>query len=195
MFAKRWDSRIPETMVQVRDELLPASPWVLRFAPLLRPEGVVLDLACGSGRHALALGELGHRVVAVDRDPSALARFAAHEKHHVDLEAGGWPFGPRRFDGIVVTNYLHRPLLALLSAALAPDGVLIYETFAQGNGEFGRPSNPDFLLAPGELLDAARGLRIVAFEEGYVAAPKPAFVQRICAVRHEGNTPAKRYKL
>jgi SAM-dependent methyltransferase len=182
-------------MVQSRDELLPASPWVLRFAPLLRPEGVVLDLACGSGRHALALGALGHRVVAVDRDRAALEGFAAHEKHIVDLEAGGWPFDSRRFDGIVVTNYLHRPLLAQLPAALATDGVLIYETFAEGNGAWGRPSNPDFLLAPGELLDAARGLRIVAFEEGYVAAPKSAFVQRICAVRHEGKPPSERYKL
>ena len=165
----------------------PASPWVTRFAGLL-PAGEVLDLACGGGRHTRLLAERGHPVLALDRDPAALALAAgpgvvtlAH-----DLEAPGaqWPFGAGRFAGIVVTNYLHRPVLDELCASLAPDGVLIYETFGQGNEQFGKPSNPAFLLAPGELLAlAARsGLRVVAFEEGRVSSPKPAMVQRLCAV-------------
>ena len=164
------------------------SPWVRRYAPLI-PGGAVLDLACGAGRHSRHLASLGHSVVAVDRDPEALALAAGPDitTSAIDLEQEGaaWPFGPARFAGIVVTNYLHRPLTAAMIASLAPDGVVIYETFADGNAQFGKPSNPDFLLRPGELLDWARehGLRVVAFEEGVVDAPKTAMVQRICAVK------------
>lgn len=167
-----------------------ASPWVQRFAPLI-PGGEVLDLACGSGRHARHLAALGHSVIAVDRDGAALAAAAGPDiiTTEIDLEQEGaaWPFGPQRFAGIVVTNYLHRPLIADMLASLAPDGVLIYETFADGNAQFGKPSNPDFLLQPGELLDWARDheLRVIAFEDGVVAAPKAAMVQRICAVKQE----------
>jgi SAM-dependent methyltransferase len=164
------------------------STWVARWAPLIPPKGETLDLACGSGRHARLLAGLGHAVIALDRDAQALA--AAEGEGIVtlrhDLEAAGaaWPFAPRSLAGIVVTNYLHRPLFGHLAAALAPDGVLIYETFARGNEVFGKPSNPDFLLMPGELLDlAARdGLRVLAYEDGVVARPKPARVQRLCAV-------------
>ena len=164
------------------------SPWVRRYAPLI-PGGAVLDLACGAGRHSRHLASLGHSVVAVDRDPEALALAAGPDitTSAIDLEEEGaaWPFGAARFAGIVVTNYLHRPLTAAMIASLAPDGVLIHETFAEGNAQFGKPSNPDFLLRPGELLDWARGhgLRVVAFEEGVVDAPKTAMVQRICAVK------------
>ena len=164
------------------------SPWVRRYAPLI-PGGAVLDLACGSGRHSRHLAALGHAVVAVDRDAEALAAAAGPDisTSAIDLEEEGavWPFGPERFAGIVVTNYLHRPLTAGMIASLAPNGVLIYETFADGNAQFGKPSNPAFLLQSGELLEWARehGLRVVAFEEGVVDAPKPAMVQRICAVR------------
>ena len=164
------------------------SPWVGRYAPLI-PGGDVLDLACGNGRHTRHLASLGHSVVAVDRDADALALAAGPDitTSNIDLEEAGavWPFGPARFAGIVVTNYLHRPLTAAMIASLAPDGVLIYETFADGNAQFGKPSNPDFLLKPGELLDWARdhGLRVVAFEDGVVDAPKTAMVQRICAVK------------
>lgn len=164
------------------------SSWVRRYAPLI-PGGDVLDLACGNGRHTRHLAALGHSVVAVDRDADALALAAGPDitTSNIDLEEAGaaWPFGPARFAGIVVTNYLHRPLTAAMIASLAPDGVLIYETFAEGNAQFGKPSNPDFLLKPGELLDWARdqGLRVVAFEEGVVDAPKTAMVQRICAVK------------
>jgi SAM-dependent methyltransferase len=164
------------------------SPWVQRFAPLI-PGGEVLDLACGTGRHARHLVSLGHLVVAVDQNADSLLAAAADGivTSQIDLEAEDavWPFGPDRFAGIVVTNYLHRPLIADMLASLAPNGVLLYETFSEGNGQFGKPSNPDFLLAPGELLEWAlkHGLRVVAFEDGMVETPKPALVQRICAVK------------
>ena len=169
------------------------SAWVQRFAGLI-PQGEVLDLACGSGRHAFLLAALGHPVTAVDRDPLALARCAGAgiTACQVDLETddarAGWPFGPARFSGIVVTRYLHRPLLPLIVESLAPGGILIYETFATGNGEFGKPSNPAFLLAPGELLELAassfeHALRVIAYEDGYVEIPNPAMLQRICAVK------------
>jgi SAM-dependent methyltransferase len=162
-----------------------ASAWVERWAPLV-PTGEVLDLACGSGRHARLFAALGHDVVALDRDAAALAAAAGPgiDTMQHDLEAGAaWPFAPGRFAGIVVTNYLHRPLMAQLLRSLAPGGVLIYETFALGNEAFGKPSNPAFLLAPGELLEhaAEAGLRVIAYEAGLVAQPKPALVQRLCA--------------
>lgn len=161
------------------------SRWVRRFAPTV-PPGEVLDLACGSGRHARLFAALGHPVLAVDRDPAALAASAGQgiTTMQCDLEAEGaaFPFAAGRFAGIVVTNYLHRPLLAQLMASLAPGGVLVYETFAIGNEAFGKPSNPAFLLRPGELLEwaAQAGLRVIAFEDGCVELPKPAMVQRIC---------------
>lgn len=162
------------------------SSWVRRFAPLV-PEGEVLDLACGSGRHARLFAGLGHPVLAADRDPQALAAAAGPgiATLEVDLEAegAGWPFEAGRFAGIVVTNYLHRPLMASLVASLAPGGVLIYETFALGNEAYGKPLNPAFLLRPGELLEVAAGagLRVLAYEDGVVQEPKLARVQRLCA--------------
>ncbi|WP_296948468.1 bifunctional 2-polyprenyl-6-hydroxyphenol methylase/3-demethylubiquinol 3-O-methyltransferase UbiG [uncultured Massilia sp.] len=164
-----------------------ASPWVRRWAPLI-PQGEVLDLACGSGRHARLLAAFGHTVIALDRDPQALlaARGEGIETVEYDVEAPGnpWPFAPRSLAGIVVTNYLHRPLFGALAASLAPDGVLVYETFARGNEAYGKPSNPDFLLMPGELLGLAGrgGLRVVGFEDGVLREPRQARVQRVCAV-------------
>ena len=166
------------------------SAWVERFAKLL-PRGEVLDLACGSGRHTRLLAALGYPVLALDRDPAALAQAAGKgvATLQCDLEDGvtAWPFAPGRFAGIVVTNYLHRPLFADLARSLAPDGLLIYETFAIGNEAFGKPSNPAFLLGQGELLAlaAAHGLRVLAFEDGYTGAPRPAMVQRLCAAGPE----------
>ena len=167
---------------------LTASPWVSRFSTLIPGDGKVLDLACGGGRHTRLLASLGYAVEAVDRDPSGVDDLADAGLVHVqqaDLEAGIWPYDQCAFSGIVVTNYLFRPRLPELLASLAECGVLIYETFMIGNEAYGKPSNPDFLLQPQELLDWARrnALSVVAFEEGYVDQPKPAMVQRLCAVR------------
>ena len=163
----------------------PPSPWVQRWVGWIRPGGAVLDVACGTGRHARLLASLGFEVDAVDRDPQLFAGPPAQVKLlGADLEAGPWPYGERRFDAIVVTNYLHRPLLPTLAGALERGGLLVYETFAQGNERFGKPSNPAFLLAPGELLEAVRGrLRVIAFEDLVVEEPRPAAVQRLCARR------------
>jgi len=170
----------------------PPSHWIRRFAPLVAPGARVLDLACGSGRHTRLFVERGCTVVAIDREPRFDGALRAHprvELRVADLEQGAWPLAAETFDAIVVTNYLHRPLLAHLLAALAPGGVLLYETFAAGQAAFGRPGNPAFLLRPGELLEAFGGaLRVVAFEDGYEAVPRPAMVQRIAARRRrEGD--------
>ena len=168
-------------------ELQAPSPWVVRWAAIIRPGGEVLDVACGHGRHARHLAAQGYRVTAADRDPAALQSLAGIpgvRTVHADLEGAPWPFEGGAFDGVVVANYLHRPLFDALAASLAPRGVLIYETFMQGNECYGRPSNPDFLLRPGELADAWHGrLEVVAFEQGRVERPKLAVVQRICAMR------------
>lgn len=177
------------------------SVWVARFAPLI-PGGEVLDLACGAGRHARLLASLGYAVLAVDRNADALetASGAGITTRQIDLEAEGaeWPYEQDRFAGIVVTNYLHRPLFPHLIRSLAPMGVLIYETFAIGNEHFGKPSNPDFLLQRGELLENMRShaaMRVIAFEDGYVEIPKPAMVQRICAVKASSDSETRRYRL
>jgi SAM-dependent methyltransferase len=177
------------------------SAWVARFAPLI-PAGEVLDLACGAGRHARLLASLGHPVLAVDRNADALesASGAGITICQIDLELEGaeWPYEQGRFAGIVVTNYLHRPLFPHLVRSLAPTGVLIYETFAIGNEQFGKPSNPAFLLRHGELLEntiSSVAMRVIAFEDGYVEIPKPAMVQRICAVKAPTDFEPHRYRL
>lgn len=165
------------------------SPWIARWSHLVASCGAVLDIAAGSGRHARWFAQRGHPVVAIDRAEAALAALGnipGVEPVCADLENGSpWPLADtQRFAAVVVTNYLHRPLLPLLSRLLAPGGVLLYETFARGNETVGKPSNPAFLLAPGELLEAVRGqLTVVAYEDGYQRVPRPAFVQRICAVQ------------
>ena len=145
----------------------------------------MLDLACGGGRHSRFLAGAGFHVCAADRDAGPLAELSGVPGVSVqvaDLERAPWPFKDRHFAGIVVANYLYRPLFPHLLKALAEDGVLIYETFALGNERFGKPSNPDFLLQPGELLELVRGkLRVLAYEDLQVSLPKPAMVQRICA--------------
>ena len=167
------------------------SPWVIRFLDVIAPSGRVLDLACGQGRHlALGLGS-GRRMVGVDRDIAAARQLGAEadlnqprlELHEIDLEDGRpFPFAPGSFDGVIVTNYLWRPILPALVAAVAPAGMLIYETFGQGNEAFGRPRNPDFLLRPGELLETVAGkLQVLAYEHLRLEAPT-RIVQRIAAV-------------
>ena len=171
------------------------SPWIERWAHLIAPGGRVLDVAAGSGRHTHWLAARGHRVTAVDRDAAAMASLSGIAEVVVaDLEAAAWPFAERRFDAVVVTNYLWRPLLPMLIESLAAGGILLYETFASGNETVGRPSRPDFLLATGELLRAAEDLRIVAYEDGFLASPD-RFVQRLAAVREPAGAVARRYPL
>ncbi len=166
---------------------LAPSLWVARFARLIPVGGEVLDLACGSGRHTRLLVRSGYRVEAVDRNAEALAGLAGEPgvtTRAADLEAGPWPYFGRAFDGIVVTNYLWRPLLPHLFSCLGENGVLIYETFMVGNERYGKPSNPEYLLRPGELLALLhKRFTVVAFEQGEVERPWPAVVQRICVCR------------
>jgi SAM-dependent methyltransferase len=172
------------------DQLAP-SAWVCRFAHLIVADGAVLDLACGHGRHARYLAGLGYRVEALDRDSAALGTLdgvAGVSTRCADLESAPWPYDAGRFDGIVVTNYLHRPLVAAMLEALRPGAVFIYETFAAGNEKLGRPSNPEFLLRPYELLQWVEGrLNVLAFEQGLVGRPRLVVLQRICAVRRRAE--------
>jgi len=175
---------------------LEPSPWVQRWSHLLPASARVLDVACGSGRHLRWFAQRGCRVTGVDRDASALAPLQALGEIVVaDIEAAPWPLPGRRFDAVVVTNYLWRALLPALVDSVDTGGTLICETFALGNETVGKPSNPDFLLRPGELLQAAQGLRIVAYEDGFAGAPD-RFVQRLCAVREAAALQAPaRYPL
>lgn len=188
----------------------PPSDWIVRWAPLLPPCAQVLDVACGHGRHARWLAGLGHHVTAVDRDPALLAPLAGLATTLVaDLEADPWPLPGRTFDAVVVTNYLWRALLPALMAAVAPGGLLIYETFAQAHAALGRPRRPEFLLRPGELIDLVRtappvdaadpssgvstsgAWHVIAFEEGRLPArgdTPEREVQRIVARR--GGAPS-----
>jgi SAM-dependent methyltransferase len=168
--------------------MAPESPsdWVVRWAPVVK-RGPVLDVASGAGRNARFFAARGLDVVAVDREPQQITGVTFVQ---ADLESGGrWPFEGQRFGAIVVTNYLHRPLFRSIADSLAEGGVLIYETFMIGNERFGRPSNPNFLLRAGELRDAFAELKVLAFEEGEVARPKPAVTQRICAIKEVESPP------
>lgn len=175
---------------------LAPSPWVQRWSALVPAGATVLDVACGSGRHVRWFAERGCRVTGVDRDAVATEPL----KHLADvivadIENGPWPLAGRQFDAVVVTNYLWRPLLPTILSSVAPGGVLIYETFAMGNQTVGKPSRPDFLLRPGELLAAANGLRVIGYEDGFLREPD-RFVQRLAAVREAASSPvAPRYPL
>ena len=168
----------------------PPSAWVQRWSHLVPKRGVVLDVACGHGRHARWFYERNHPLALVDRSQDAIDFIAnllpalpaqAVEAVVADIEEGPWPFAGRQFDAVIVTHYLWRPLLPTLVASVAPGGVLIYETFAVGNERFGKPTNPDFLLRPGELLELAQGWLVIAYENLQTAQPRPAIVQRIAA--------------
>jgi SAM-dependent methyltransferase len=185
----------------------PPSDWVVRWTPLLPPASRVLDLACGHGRHVRWLAAAGHRVTAVDRDPALLTPLAdIAEVVQADLEAAPWPLPGRDFDAVVVTNYLWRPLMSAIKDAVAPGGLLIYETFAQAHAALGRPRRPEFLLAPGELIEVLRApaptveqasspsgnWQVIAFEEGRLPARGESperEVQRIVARRGGAASP------
>jgi len=173
-------------------DLGPPSPWIERFLPAIRPGGTVLDVACGSGRHLAAAAQRGLLATGIDRDISnanQLGDLTGVGLREIDLETGApWQFAAHSFDAVIVANYLWRPILADLVATVAPNGVLIYETFAVGNECFGKPSNPDFLLQPGELLDAVSGKLVpIAYEHLRLENPDRV-IQRICALGrdHEG---------
>ena len=165
----------------------PVSSWVKRWSHLVPSRGTVLDIACGQGRHMKWFSEKGHTVVGVDRSAGAIDAAASFgDAVLADIENDPWPLMAgaqvRQFDAVIVTNYLWRALFPLITQSIAPGGLLIYETFTKGNETVGRPSSPDFLLRPAELLSAFENLRIIAFEEGFLENP-PRFVQRIVAVR------------
>lgn len=171
------------------------SDWIRRWSHLVPAGAGVLDVACGTGRHLRWFAARGHPVTGVDRAPQAVqAAAACGEALCADIENAPWPLPGRQFGAVVVTNYLWRALLPTLLASVAPGGVLLYETFASGNETVGKPSRPDFLLQPGELLRVCAGLRVVAYEEGYLTAPE-RFVQRIAAVRAlaTANAPARHF--
>jgi len=175
---------------------LAASAWVQRWSHLVPAGARVLDVACGAGRHVRWFVARGAVVTGVDRDAVATQPLTGiAEIVAADIEAGAWPFAARQFDAVVVTNYLWRPLMPAIVASVAPGGILIWETFALGNEAVGKPSNPNFLLRPGELLEAVQGLRVLAFEDGFESA-FPRFVQRIVAVREASGSPqAARYEM
>ncbi len=171
------------------------SDWIQRWSHLAPAGGSVLDVACGAGRHLRWMHGRGHVVTGIDRSQEALAPLATFaETVCADIEGGPWPLPGRRFDAVIVTNYLWRPLLPTLTASVAPGGVLLYETFAAGNETVGRPARAEFLLAPGELLRACEGLRIVAFEDGWLPSPE-RFVQRVAAVREAPSATPPRHPL
>jgi SAM-dependent methyltransferase len=164
------------------------SDWVIRWSHLLAPGSTALDLACGSGRHTRWLASRGLAVTAVDRDAAAVEPLRSLASVVVaDIESGPWPLPGRAFDLVLVTNYLWRPLWPAVLAAVRPGGLLVYETFARGNETVGRPSRPDFLLEPGELLTVCHGWRVLGYEDGFIAQP-PRFVQRVVALKPGGTT-------
>lgn len=182
----------------------PPSNWVRRWSHLVPPGATVLDVACGAGRHMRWFAGRGCRPCGVDRDAATVAPLVdVGEVVVADIESGPWPFVGRTFDAVVVTNYLWRERLPQVVASVGVGGVLLYETFAAGNETVGKPSNPKFLLHPGELLRAVAGLRVVAFEDGFEPGfeprsdvVRPCFVQRIVAVRQRaGETVPARHAL
>ena len=166
------------------------SEWVRKYANLISHGGAVLDLACGSGRHTRFLLERGIKVTALDYDISQL-KDITNTKNLKTIEhnlegSSPWPFASQAFDGIVVTNYLHRPLFPKIVESLAHKGVLIYQTFAVGNEEYGRPRNPEYLLSDDELLKVfGKHLHVVQYSYGFIKQPSPAVMQSICCINNK----------
>ncbi|MFI4930327.1 MAG: class I SAM-dependent methyltransferase [Burkholderiales bacterium] len=177
-------ARLPACVLQPTIVPDTPSPWIVRWAGAIAPHGTVLDLACGPGRHVRYLAASGLRVTAVDRDRDALSGLQgmAAEVVEADLEHGPWPLPGRRFDAVVVTNYLWRALMPAIVDSVAEGGFLLYETFALGQEKIGRPANPDFLLRPRELLSATQGLHVIAYEDGMARSPQRR-LQRLAAWR------------
>ena len=159
------------------------SDWVKRFAHHVPHDSNVLDVACGSGRQGRFFLNKGHQVTFVDKDVTEVGDLVEHPNARMiagDLEAGPWPLGKKQFQCMVVTNYLWRPNFKRLLLHL--DGLLIYETFAEGNEQYGRPQNKDFLLQKGELFERIRGhCQVIAYEQRTLHYPSQAIVQRIAA--------------
>jgi SAM-dependent methyltransferase len=181
----------------------PISRWIERWSHLVAPRGAVLDIACGHGRHMKWFAEQGHAVVGIDRSSEAVHTAENFgEVVLADIENGPWPLmsgdQARQFEAVIVTNYLWRPLFPVIEQSVAPGGLLLYETFATGNETVGKPSRPDFLLRPAELLQTFKNMHIVAFEEGFLENPA-RFVQRIAAfqpdLRDAIDTSPTRYAL
>ena len=171
------------------------SEWLLRWQHLLPTHSHILDMACGSGRHATWLSSLGHAITGIDRDATALAHLPPTVTAvQADIENAPWPLQGQQFDAVIVTNYLWRPLWPQVMDSVRPGGVLLYETFAQGNEAFGKPSRPDFLLAPGELLQVCNGWHIVAYEHGVRSQPD-RMVQRIAAIRPGSGEPCSHWRI
>lgn len=170
-------------------QYLPEEPsaWIVKYAPLINKKGRVLDLACGNGRHAMWFAKYDFHVDAMDCDDQVTSNMVGINNINVivvDVEASDWPQSDQRYDGLVVSRYLYRPLLQTLATMLNPGGVLIYETFMVGNERYGKPSNPDFLLRPNELFEVYSPLlSIVSFEQGEEEMPRPVVMQRICAIK------------
>ncbi len=179
-------------MQSLPDKAPSCSAWVEKHLHLLGRDQPVLDLAAGSGRHTRLLLEQGYEnITAADIDTTALSDLAERPGVSVvnhDLEKAPWPFAPASFAGIIVTNYLWRPRFSSIIATLSPGGVLIYETFMQGQERLGRPRNPDFLLQPGELRQRLEPFcDILAFREGPDPGPPPAMRQSVVARRRDGS--------
>lgn len=174
---------------------LQPSDWVRRWSHLVPASGAVLDVACGHGRHMRWFAQRGHAVTGIDRDPAAISAVQPLGRAILaDIESGPWPLPGEAFAAVVVTNYLWRALVGQVLASVAEGGVLLYETFAEGNESVGKPARPDFLLRHGELLTLCAGLRVVAYEDGFLDQPD-RFVQRIAAVREPVGNARARYRL
>ena len=192
------DPSTPDTLTPSVHTGLAASDWVQRWSHLVTPGSTVLDVACGGGRHTRWFHDRGCAMTAVDRNATALEGLQSIARTvQADLEGQPWPLPGETYSAVVVTNYLWRALLPDIARSVGPSGVLLYETFAEGNASVGKPSNPDFLLRSGELLHfaAIHGLQVVVYEDGFCSRPD-RFIQRLVAVRPSpGNAERQRHLL